>query len=196
MWAGLRYAGPRLRWPRDWDPAVVLITAACLFSVGVYLRLSVPPERATEGLGGAVVARLPAGWVAEDYEGVFTVERPTLGAIPTRIEMRWLEDVGESDVDLLLARVGQTRSATGAAFRTLSVEERRVFGGYEGVAVRSALVRDPPDSRPGDAVMPVVVVAVDVLVRRGDRYLWVGGSSARDRQPELDRVLAQVRVRP
>lgn len=192
-WKGIRVLGsiPRFDLP-------VLAVAALLLAGGLaYARSTVPAARPVRAFGGAVQLTLPAGWAGRERGGVYTARRASLDGLGPSLVVRSVppparpepeEGVGgagfvgavEPDpahdaaiaFETALARMEEERRQSGVGHRILDAEEKNAFGGHPSTWSHYAIVREPPGTTPGAAVVPIVVRGVDVLVRRRDGGLW------------------------
>jgi hypothetical protein len=186
------------------DALVVVVVAVALGGAALYARSAASPARAVRALEDAVTVSLPAGWTHDEVDGVLVAQRPSLGEVTPTLEVRRLDappDGSAEWVELALASIERERAETGFGYRVLHTERRRAFGGHQSWLVRYAIVRDPPDSEPGDAVIPVVIEGVDILVHPRGRTAY--HISAWDREEhfgredaELASTLASVEVAP
>jgi hypothetical protein len=178
--------------------APVLAIAALLLAGGLaYARSTVPGARPVRALGGELRLTLPAAWVGSEHDGVYTARRASIEALGPSIEVRAVApppreaaaEAGDEDflfaasapsgahdaalaVENELARMEDERRQSGAGYRVLQSEEKRAFGGHRSTWSHFAIVRDPPGTRPGVAIVPLVVRGVDVLVPRRDGGCW------------------------
>lgn len=167
------------RLPRmDWGPWV--LTVALLAGSVAYARTTAPAARDVHGFDGHVVFSLPAGWsfsedtVSEDHR-VFVAQQPSLNPIHPTVLVEPVEVEGNADalfVDLEVTRMQEARARAGVGYRVLHVDERDAVGGHKSTWIWYAIVRDPPDVQAGAAVLPIVVVGVDVLVVTDRGRAW------------------------
>jgi len=167
----------------DWGPWVV--TLALLAGSIAYARASAPAPRDVHAFDGHVVFSLPAGWSfsedrLDDDHRVFVAQRPSLEPIHPTVVVEPVEVEGEADalfIDLEVTRMQEARAARGVGYRVLHVDERDGstgdgVGGHKSTWIWYAIVRDPPDVEAGAAVLPIVVIGVDVLVITEEGNAW------------------------
>lgn len=159
----------------------VWIVAIVLAGSGLaYARQTEPPARRVFAFEGAMSATLPAGWSGHEQEGRFVAQLPSLDGIPPTVVVEPLQMPSDPEQaalfhDLELARMQESRARSGVGFRVLHVDERPSPEGGSETWVWYAIVRDPPGSQAGDAVLPVIVHGVDVLYTRASgRAFHVG----------------------
>lgn len=162
----------------DWGPWV--ITLALLAGSVAYARTTAPAPRDVHAFDGRVVFSLPAGWSfsedeLDDDHRVFVAQRPSLDPIHPTVMVEPVEVEGTADalfVDLEVTRMQEARAERGVGYRVLHVDERDAVGGHKSTWIWYAIVRDPPGAEPGAAVLPIVVVGVDVLVITEEGSAW------------------------
>jgi hypothetical protein len=97
-------------------------------------------------------------------------------------------------VDLTLARIEQSTQQSGVGYRVLSSDSKLAFGNHPATLTYHALVKDPPGSAPGAAVLPVVVEGMDALVITASGKAWrVSAEAPVGQRHELERVLDSLR---
>ncbi len=152
------------------DVGVALVAALLAGSGLAYAHETAPPARRVFAFDGAMSASLPGGWSGHEEEGRFVAQLPGLEGISPTVVVEPLEVPSDPEQaalfhDLELARMQESRASRGVGFRVLHVEERASVEGSGGETwVWFAIVRDPPGTQAGDAVLPVIVHGVDVLV--------------------------------
>lgn len=178
-----------------WLVALLLLGGSYGFSMTTQ-----PPARTVDALDGAVAVTLPSGWAHHEEGGTVTAEHPSMDGMPPTLSVRRLdEELDPMGRDLAIARMEEERADHGVGFRVLHVDERTdAFGGNEATLVWWAMSQDPPGSRPGDAVIPLVVEGVDALVLTpGGEAFHVEAFEAThgiDVEDELQDVLRQLRI--
>lgn len=183
------------------DVAVFLLAAACLAGAWLYHERIRRPAHPVTGLGESVHLEVPAGWSAEEVDGALHVSAPALGRLARGLRIERLpEDAEGPAMDLLRVRLASERAEAGAGHRVLSAEEKVAFGGHESEWTHYALVREPPGAGPEDAVMPLVVRGVDILVTPPNgppfRIEAEGPATEGDLlHPELSDILSRVELR-
>lgn len=152
-----------------------IVTLALLAGSVAYARATAPAPREVHAFEGHVLFSLPAGWSFsenqlasdDDTHTVFVAQQPSLNSIHPTVLVEPVDVEGSADalfIDLEVTRMQEARAESGVGYRVLHVDERDAVGGHKSTWVWYAIVRDPPDSEPGAAVYPIVVVGVDVLV--------------------------------
>ena len=182
------------------DGAVWLCTAALVLGSYAFVRAHEPDARVDDALGGAVSAAVPGGWASSELDGTLTLEHPSMDGMPPTVRVRRL--AGSMDPmarDLAVARMEQERAGDGAGFRVLHVDEvTDGFGGNQATLVWWAMAQDPPGSRAGDAVLPLVVEGVDALVLAPDGSAFhvaaFEAANGLDVENELRQTLLGVRI--
>ncbi|NOY92870.1 MAG: hypothetical protein GXP55_16925 [Deltaproteobacteria bacterium] len=189
--------------PRPVDLGVWLVVAILLGTSAAFGRISRPDSHPLDALEGNVHLSVPAGFSATEDQGTVIVQRPALGHISARLEIRRapLPDGMDPALfrDLELTRIERARSASGIGYRTLEAGDEPAFGAEHSSFSRYAMVRDPPLSRAGDAVMPVVLTGMDSLVMNGSLAYHVSTQvEANDRagSAELESLLRSLRIEP
>jgi len=170
------------------DPAVWLMTALLIGGGVAFARGSAPPAHTVTAFDGAVTATVPSGWASYEEEGHLLIHKPTIDEISPTVEVRPLETDGDPlFADLALARLHHQRAETGVGYRVLHAEDRPSFGGHQASFTHYAIVQDPPGVEPGAAVLPLLVVGVDVLVLTDDgRAYHVASYETRDTDDDTD----------
>lgn len=169
-------AVPRVDW-------LVWLVAASLLVVGwITSRSIIGPEREVTALDGEISMDLPAGWNSSEHYNSFTVGPAAFGDITPTVAITRLDvpDDGPDPVfvDLQMARIEQATANTGVGYRVLSTSEMEAFGGHSTSWTYYAMVREPPGSSSGAAVLPIVVQGVDVLVTTEDGQAFSVSASA------------------
>ncbi len=140
-----------------------------------------PAARDVRAFGGQVLIPLPPGWSShENTQGehpTFVAQVPTIEGLSPTMRVEPVEAHDESGTgalfrDLEVARMQEARASEGVGYRVLDIDERQPEEGPQSTWVWYALVRDPPNVAPGAAVLPVVVLGVDVLVTTGAGHAW------------------------
>ena len=157
--------------PRFADVGVWMAAALLLGSSAAFGRVAGPGSRSLDALGGDVHMNVPAGYsTTEDADGV-SVQRPALGSVAPSLAVRRIALPAGTDPalfrDLELTRIERARADSGVGYRTLEAGDTAAFGAEHSSFSRYAVLRDPPLSVAGDAVMPIVVVGMDALVMNG-----------------------------
>jgi hypothetical protein len=180
----------------------VLVIAFFFVAGGyVYAHSSVPPARVTRAFGGELRVTLPAGWSGARHGNAYIVTQPRLdGMSPTLLIESIEPPEGGPDpmwVDLTLARIEQSTQSSGVGYRVLSSDSKLAFGNHPATLTYHALVKDPPGTAPGAAVLPVVVEGIDALVTTAAGRAWrVSAEAPLGQRQDLDRVLDSVRFSP
>ncbi|MEM9072145.1 MAG: hypothetical protein AAGE52_26805 [Myxococcota bacterium] len=184
----------------DWGPW--LVAALLLGGSIAYARGFAPEERHARAFDGHVLFDLPHGWSAHQESDAFVAQLPTLDAIAPTVLVEPIETDTTDALfqDLEVARMQQSRASGGIGYRVLHVDERDALGGHRSTWVWYAIVRDPPDARPGAAVMPIVVVGVDILVITAEGHAWHVAAfepehESADDEQELRRIVDGLRFR-
>ncbi|MCB9603553.1 MAG: hypothetical protein H6720_24810 [Sandaracinus sp.] len=180
------------------DLGVWVIAVVLLGSGYAYARSTEPGARRVFAFEGAMHANLPAGWSSHEEEGRFVAQLPGLDGVPPTVVVEPLtvpddEEGAALFFDLELTRMQEARAEGGVGFRVLHVDEREGPGGSTGTWVWYAIVREPPGASPGDAVLPVLVHGVDVLVKTRGGHAWhVGAFEPLHGSDDEERRLASV----
>jgi len=182
------------------DGTVWLVALLLLGGSYAFAQSTQPPARTVDALDGAVAVTLPSGWAHGEEDAFFTAEHPSMDGMPPTLTVTRLE--GELDPmarDIALARMEEERADHGVGYRVLHIDERTdAFGGNEATLVWWAMSQDPPGSRAGDAVVPLVVEGVDALVHTpGGESFHVEAFEAThgvDVEDELQRILRELRI--
>jgi len=178
-----------------WLVALLLLGGSYGFSMTTQ-----PAARTVDALDGAVAVTLPSGWAHAEEGSTITAEHPSMDGMPPTLSVRRLEEeLDPMGRDLAIARMEEERADHGVGFRVLHVDELTdAFGGNEATLIWWAMSQDPPGSRPGDAVIPLVVEGVDALViTPGGEAFHVEAFEAThgiDVEDELQDVLRQLRI--
>ena len=185
----------------------VFVAVLLLLALGASLgRHGQPEARAARAFDGAVRFTVPAGWAGheEEHEGrtQYVAQLPGFDGVRPTVIIENVTPEGGVDplfADLQLARIHEAREAEGVGYRVLHVDERASFGGHDATWTWYAMVVDPPHADPGAAVLPIVVVGVDVLVLTAEGEAWQvrafePAHDSADDEDELERILATVRI--
>jgi len=199
MGAPLRLVGA----PRPVDLGVWLAVFLLFGASAAFARIAQPESRSLDGLGGHVHLTLPAGYSVDEASGELTVQRPALGSAAPQLSIRRLTRPEAMDPalfrDLELTRIEGRRAQSGVGYRTLEAGDEPAFGAEHSSYSRYAVVQDPPLSRAGDAVMPLVITGLDALVMNGEDAYHVSTSvdaSDSTGAAELETLLEGVRFTP
>ena len=178
-----------------WGVALLLLGGSYGFGMSTQ-----PPARTVDALDGAVSVTLPSGWAHSEDGDTLTAEHPSMDGMPPTLSVRRLDEtLDPMGRDLAVARMEEDRASHGVGFRVLHVDETAdAFGGNEATLVWWAMSQDPPGSRPGDAVIPLVVEGVDALViTPGGEAFHVEAFEAThgvDVEDELRQALDELRI--
>lgn len=189
--------------PRPIDAGVWIAAALLLTASAGFARVARPGAHPLRALDGHVALTVPPGLTADETGGALIVRRPALGSVAPTLRVELLERPADVPPalfnDLALTRIERERARSGVGYRTLDAGEAPAFAAEHSSYSRYAVVRDPPLSQPGDAVMPVVVTGFDALVVNGERVYHVSTSveaSDQTGERELDALLASLRFTP
>lgn len=187
------------------DMPVLVLSALLLLGGTAFAGASAPPDRTARAFGGMVKVTLPAGWTGSRRGDIYVVRQPRLDGYAPSIVIRKLQPPGGDPdpmwVDLALAQMDRETQESGIGYRVLSTEERLAFGNHPATFTYYAIVRDPPGTLPGAAVLPAIVGGIDVLVITNGRRAWRISASAPademgDRDSPIRRTLESVRLSP
>ncbi len=182
------------------DGAVWLVVLLILGGSYGFAMTTQPPARTVDALDGSVSLSLPSGWAHAESEGVLTAEHPSMDGMPPTLSVRRFdEELDPMARDLAITRMEEERAGHGVGFRVLHVDELDdAFGGNQATLVWWAMSQDPPGSRPGDAVSPLVVEGVDALViaPSGEAFHVEAFQATHgiDVEDELQRTLRDLRI--
>ena len=163
------------------DLGVWIVAIALAGSGYAYAKQTEPSARRVFAFDGGVSVQLPAGWSGHEHDARFVAQLPGLDGVPPTVLVEPIEVPTDPSAaamfhDLELTRMQQARAESGVGFRVLHVDERTTEDGATGTWVWYAIVRDPPGSSPGDAVIPVIVHGVDVLTTTRSGRAWHVGA--------------------
>ncbi len=182
------------------DGALWLLALLLLGGSYGFAMATQPPARTVDALDGAVSASLPSGWAHSEEGDTFTAEHPSMDGMPPTLMVRRMgEELDPLARDLAVTRMEEERASHGVGYRVLHVDELEdAFGGNRATLVWWAMSQDPPGSRPGDAVIPLVVEGVDALVTTpaGESFHVEAFEATHgvDVEDELQRVLRELRI--
>lgn len=160
----------------------VWIVAIVLAGSGyAYAKQTEPSARRVFAFERSVSVQLPAGWSGHEEDDRFVAQLPGLDGVPPTVLVEPVEVPSDPEAaamfhDLELTRMQEARARSGVGFRVLHVDERSGDDGSASTWVWYAIVREPPGSSPGDAVIPVIVHGVDVLVTTRSGRAWHVGA--------------------
>lgn len=182
------------------DGAIWLVALALLGGSYGFAMTTQPPARTVDALDGSVSLTLPSGWAHGESDGVLTAEHPSMDGMPPTLSVTRIdEELDPMAHDLAVTRMEEERAEHGVGFRVLHVDEvDDAFGGNQATLIWWAMSQDPPGSRPGDAVLPLVVEGVDALVitPSGEAFHVEAFEATHgiDVEDELERTLRELRI--
>lgn len=185
----------------DWR--VLLVASSLLGAGAAYSYASRVPARWMLLAEGSVRLELPAGWSLDSSKNVYSAHPPSLGDVSPTLQVRALRLTQPHRVaawlDLMAERAEQSRAMWGAAYRVLRSEEKKAFGKHPSLWTYFSVVRDPDDAVAGAAVLPVVVVGVDIVVatREGNAYhiaAWAPAPEFEDPKSDVQRLLGSLQI--
>lgn len=202
-------------WP-VWVVAAVALAAAVLYRDSY----TASAERVSV-ISDQIHLVSPAGWAGSLQEdGSYVIHPPALEAYPPTLRVLELGAEGEDpapeeegaeeatdsetepSVTELANQVRAHRRSMSTAYRVLQTRQTKSFGGHPALWTYYATVLDPPGTLPGDAVVPLVVIGVDIVVRPSDgkTFLVEAHLAASDfsafQQSELPAVLDSLVIAP
>lgn len=182
----------------------VIASALVLLACGAaFAHFSAAPSRWTSLLGNSVRLQLPARWSVDQEGGIIAVHPPSLGDVPSTLEIRPLRPVGVDMasvwLDVMTARVEAERANWGTSYRVLRSEQKKAFGQHPSSWTYFAAVRDPGGVLSGAAVLPVVVVGVDIVLTtsQGRAYhlaAWAPAAEFEDPDSPIQNLLNSLQI--